>query len=337
MKAVVLHKVKNLENMKLEEVPLPDPKTEEVLVRVKASALNHRDVWIVVGLYAKIQLPVILGSDGAGIVEKCGDKVDNRWLNKEVIINPALAWGKNPRAQQNDFRILGMPDNGTQANFLVIPAENIVEKPAYLSFEEAAAIPLGGLTGYRALFTQGQLKKDEVVLITGIGGGVATLMMKMALSIGAKVIVTSGSDEKIRLAKEQGALGGANYKGENCRRDIRRLINDKEIDLVVDSAGSNSFLDLIELVKPGGRIVCFGATAGNVPEVNLRRIFWKQITIQGTTMGTLHEFQEMVKLFKSHKIEPVIDQIFPLESFTQAYQWMIEGVQFGKIVLSHNL
>jgi NADPH:quinone reductase-like Zn-dependent oxidoreductase len=335
MKAVVLHEVNNIEALQYEEASVPVPKYNEVLVRLKASALNHRDVWILQGLYARIQVPVVLGSDGSGVVEDCGESVDKKWINQPVIINPALGWGTDPSAQQRDFRILGMPDNGTQAQYVTVPASNVVAKPDYLSYEEAAAIPLGGLTGYRALFAQGQLQKGQKVLITGIGGGVATLMMQMVFASGAELFVTSGSNEKIEKALNLGAKGGINYNVDDWANRLRQSNIQDGFDLIVDSSGGSGFLDLIELVKPGGRIICFGATAGNVPEINLRKIFWKQTRIQGTTMGNEQDFRNMVDFFQAKKITPVIDEIVPLSSYLQAYQRMMEASQFGKLVLAH--
>ncbi|MBN2366607.1 MAG: alcohol dehydrogenase [Calditrichaeota bacterium] len=336
MKAVRLSKVGNIENLELTDVPVPQPDRGEVRVRLKASALNHRDLWIVQGLYAKIKLPVTLGSDGAGVVDEVGKDVDRDWLGKEVVINPSLHWGKDLKAQQSGFRILGMPDDGTQAEFTIIPAANIFPKPVHLSFEEAAALPLGGVTGFRALFTQGYLQKGESVLLTGIGGGVAALMLVMALAADARVFVTSGSDNKIKAAMEIGAQGGVNYRRDHWPRALEKMAGSSQIDLVVDSAGGDGFLHLIELVKPGGRIVNFGATAGNPIRLNLRRIFWKQIAIQGTTMGSPTDFYNMLQFFESHKIGPVIDSVAELADFRKVYNRMLEGTHFGKLVLKNS-
>ncbi len=333
MRAVVLHQTKDLDHLTLDTVPIPEPAPGEVRVRLKAAALNHRDVWIVQGLYANIQLPVILGSDGVGVVDQVGDGVDPSWIGKAVIINPSLNWGRNPRAQGKDYRILGMPDNGTHADWITIGVNQVVPKPDYLPFAEAAAIPLAGLTGYRALFTQGKLTAGETVLLTGIGGGVAALMLKMALAAGARVVVTSSSDEKIKKAVNAGAFGGANYREEGWFLHLQKLTAPHGIDLIVDSAGGNHFANLIQLVNPGGRIVFFGATAGNPSQLDLRRIFWKQITLQGTTMGTEQDFYEMIRLFDTHKIKPIVDTTIPLENYRAAYERMLNGKQFGKIVL----
>jgi len=333
MKAVILKEVKNLDSLRLEEFPYPTPAEGQAVVQIKAAALNHRDVWIVQGLYAKIKLPVVLGSDGSGIVVEVGAGVDKSWIGREVIINPSLNWGVDPRAQGANYRILGMPDNGTQAEYVVIPAQNLVEKPAYLSFEEAAAIPLGGLTGYRALFTRGRLKAAETVLITGIGGGVASLMMQMALAAGARVIVTSGSDRKLQDALKKGAAGGANYRQTDWVQQIKQIAAPRGVDLVIDSAGGEGFARLVEIVNAGGRIVFFGATAGNPSQINLRRIFWRQVDLMGTTMGSPVDFSEMVRLFEMHQIRPIIDKIHKIEDYQSAYERMMKGEQFGKIVL----
>ena len=210
MKAVVL-KDKN-EPLVWEEVETPTAAKGEVLVNIKAAAFNHRDLWIQKGQYAGLRFPIILGSDGSGVVAEIGPGVQADWLGKDVIINPGMNWGEDPSFHGRDFKILGLPDNGTFADYVNVPAEYLYEKPAYLSFEEAASIPLAGLTAYRALFTRGQITKGSRVLITGIGGGVALMVLKMALAIGAEVYVTSGSDEKIEKAVALGAKLGVNYK-----------------------------------------------------------------------------------------------------------------------------
>lgn len=333
MLAIVFQEEKNFDSLQIKEVAYPEPRPGEAVVEVKASALNHRDVWVTRGLYANIKVPIILGSDGAGIVREIGEGVDENWVDKPVIINPSLDWGDNSRVQQRDYRILGLPDNGTQAQYVAITARNLVEKPHYLSFEDAAAIPLGGLTGYRALFTQGKLAPEEVVLLTGIGGGVAALMMKIALAFNAKVLVTSGSDEKITRAIEAGAIGGANYKKENWSQQILELAGKEGVDLVVDSAGGDGFDELLNIVKPGGRLVFFGATAGNPSQINLRKIFWKQLTLQGTTMGHGKDFAQMVHFFETYQIKPFVDGVYSFSQYREAYLRMIKGEQFGKIVL----
>jgi zinc-binding alcohol dehydrogenase/oxidoreductase len=332
MKAVTLKEEKQFDGVVLEDVPMPKPKPGEVLVQIKAAALNLRDVWIIKGLHPNIKVPVILGADGSGIVTEVGEGVRKGWLNTEVIINPSLDWGDDPKAQQKDYKILGLPTNGTHAEYIVVFASNVHKKPDYLSFEEAAAIPLSGLTGYRALFRQGSLQKGETLLVTGIGGGTASLVQQMALAVGASVLVTSGGDDKLTRARQLGAAGGANYNHDGWEKDIAALATNG-IDLIIDGAGGPGFNKLIQLIKPGGRIVVYGATAGKPSDLQIHRIFWRQITIQGTTMGNEEDFRNMVRFFEEYKLKPIIHKTYSLEAFKEAYLEMMEKKQFGKIIL----
>lgn len=329
MKAVVL-KGKQ-EPFVIEDVKIPTLASDEVLVRVKAAAFNHRDLWIQKGLYAGLKFPIILGSDGSGIVEKVGDEANKSWIGESVIINPSTNWGDNEAFQQKEFTILGLPENGTFAQFVKVKFINIHKLPSYLSFEEAAALPLTGLTSYRALFSRAGLKAGEKVLIVGVGGGAASMALKWALAAKAEVYVTSGSQEKIDYAKSLGAIDGVNYKTENWVEALE--IKAGGFDVILDSALGDGFASLLDLANPGGRIVFFGGTAGNIPELNGRKIFWKQLSILGTTMGSNLDFSKMLDFAELHKIKPVIDSVYPLEEAEQAIQKMKSGSQFGKIVL----
>ena len=329
MKAVIL-KDKN-EPLVWDETEKPAPSNGEVLVRIKAAAFNHRDLWIQKGQYAGLRYPIILGSDGSGIVIKLGDGVNDSWLNKEVIINPGMNWGNNPNFHDRHFKILGLPDNGTFAEYVKVPADYLYAKPDYLSFEEAAAIPLAGLTGYRALFTRGEVKQGDKVLITGIGGGVALMVLKMALAIGADVYVTSGSDEKIERAVALGAKLGVNYKISSWYKLFQSAV--EGFDVIIDSAAGDDFKHLIELANPGGKIVFYGGTQGPISTLNPQKIFWKHLSILGTTMGTQKEFAAMLSLFETHKIKPVIDEVFDMANAEKAIRKMDNAAQFGKIVL----
>ena len=334
MKAIVLDKIGNYQNLFLGNVEIPKPNPGEALVRIQAAALNHRDLWITQGLYANIKLPIVLGSDGCGIVESVGPDTDGSWIGKEVVINPSMHWGSDPRAQGKDFRILGMPDNGTLAEFVKVPLTSLFEKPVHLTPGEAAAIPLGGLTAYRALFVQGKLKTNETVLITGIGGGVASLALRMARAINANIVVTSGHDAKIQHAIQSRAAGGVNYKKAEWTKELLTLAQTLGgIDLVIDGAGGKEFVQLINVVKPGGRIVTYGATAGNPETLDLRRMFWKQITIQGSTMGTAEDFAAMLQFVETYHIKPTISNTFRIDHCRQAFEKMAKGEQLGKIVL----
>ncbi len=334
MRAVVLREPGAAENLKLEEVADPSPGVGEVVVRLKAAALNHRDVWIRsgTGAYAGgFKQRVILGSDGAGEVLSVGSGGDRSLVGRAVVINPSLDWGDDDAAQGPDFRILGLPDDGTYAQAVRVSASNVHPKPAALSFEEAAAIPLAALTAYRAVVSRARVQAGETVLVTGIGGGVSTFALQIAVHLGARVLVTSGSDAKLARAREMGAAGGANYRTQDWAREIAAQCKGGP-DVVIDSVGGETFTKCVELLKAGGRIASYGATTGPVKDFVLRNLFWKQATVFGTTMGSPREFAAMLKLY-DQGLRPVVDKVFPLADTAAAHRRMEEAGQFGKIVL----
>ena len=333
MKAVVLREVGGPEVLSAGEADDPRPGPGEVLVRLEAAALNHRDVWIRRGMYAGIDLPVVLGSDGTGTVVEVGEGVDPAPIGRRVVINPSLDWGDDERAQGPDFRILGLPDDGTYAELVKVPSGNVHPCPEGLSAAEAAAIPLAGLTAYRAVVSRARVRSGETVLVTGIGGGVSTFALQIARSLGARVLVTSGSDAKLDAARTLGAEGGVNYRNPDWTREVLGLSGDQGPDVVIDSVGGETFAKAIEILKPGGRIATYGATTGPADRLEIRRIFWKQISVLGTTMGTPGEFAAMLALFGADKLRPVVDRAFPLEQAADAHRRMEEAGQFGKIVL----
>lgn len=331
MRAIILNRQLTT-GIEILTVPDPQIKSGEALIRVKAAALNHRDEWCRKGQYANLKDGVILGSDGAGIVEKVADDQDAHWLGKEVIINPAINWGGSQKAQSKEFKILGMPDNGTFAELLVVPVDRLNAKPNHLSWEEAAALPLAGVTAYRALIYQGNAQKGDQVLVTGIGGGVAQFAAQFAKALGAKLSVSSSSDPKLDKAISAGADFGFNYKVENWT--AKALESTGGFDLIIDGAAGDALNNLISVCKPGGKIVFYGATTGNPGKVEARRIFWNQLKIMGSTMGSDQDFQDMLKLVEAHQVKPVVDRVFNLEEGLEAFDRMKAGDQFGKIVLT---
>ncbi len=331
MKAVVLNSVG--ENFAVEEVATPTPAKGEVLVKIHAAAFNHRDLWIQKGQYAGLKFPIILGSDGSGVVAAVGEGVGANLVGTAVVINPSLHWGDDARAQSKHYKILGLPDNGTFADFVCVPAENVAPKPAHLSFAEAAALPLAGLTAYRALFTRATATRQDVVLVSGVGGGVALFAMQFALAMGAKVFVTSGSDEKIERAMQLGASGGVNYKAENFHKQLIEK-SGGGFDVIVDSAAGEGFNFLIDAAKPAARIVFYGGTNGNFQNLSPQKIFWKQLSLFGSTMGSSEEFAQMTSFVAAHSIKPVVDSVFPFAEAQSAIARMQHKAQFGKIVLS---
>lgn len=331
MKAIVLDGIN--EPLLLKDVTNPVAASGEVVVKLKAAAFNRRDWWIQRGQYAGLKFPIILGSDGCGVVSGVGDGVDESWIGKEVIIDPSLSWGESEDFQQKSYNILGLPHDGTFAEYVNVPAANLHLKPAYLTAEEAAAFPLAGVTAFRALFTKGKCKAGDKVLIVGVGGGAAMFALQFALAAGAEVYVTSSSQEKIDMAIQMGAMGGVNYKDADWAAQLKSMAGN--IDVAIDSALGEGFAKLTDLAAPGGRIVFFGGTAGDVPALNGRHIFWKQLMILGTTMGTAKDFQDMLDFITEHELKPVIDEVFPLEEADKALHRMDTGSsKSGKIVLT---
>lgn len=326
MKAIVFEEVGKIV---LKEVEVPTLAEDEVLVKIKSAALNHRDVWIRKGMYAGIRPNVILGSDGCGTVAAVGKNIDYNLTNKAVILDPGSDWGDNQKVQSKDYKILGLPENGTLAEYVKIKAKYIKAKPEHLSFETAGALALAGLTAYRAVFTRGQIEKTDKVLITGIGGGVALFAFQFALAMGCQVYVTSGSNEKINKALNLGAKQGVNYKEDNWEKEFNT-----KFDLIIDSACGNDFTKLVDLAQNGGRIVFFGGTTGSINKLVPQKVFWKQLSILGSTMGSHEEFSKMVEFVEEKKIVPIVDQVFEAKDYTEAFDRMDNSQQFGKIVVN---
>lgn len=330
MKGIVLNR--QLDS-KIEFVTVPDPvlKSGEALIRIKSASLNHRDEWCRQGLYPNLSDGVVLGSDGAGVVEKVSDESNESWIGKEVIINPAMFWGADQRAQSKDFQILGMPRNGTFAEYIAIPVDRLHEKPSHLTWEEAAALPLAGVTAFRALIYHGQAKAGDQVLVTGIGGGVAQFAAQYAKAIGAKLAVSSSRSSKLEKAKISGADFGFNYLESDW---IEKALSATDgFDVIIDGASGDSINQLINVCKSGGRIVIYGATMGLPSKLEARKVYWNQLKIMGSTMGSDLDFQSMISFVKEKQIRPAIDQVFTFDNAVKAFDLMKAGDQFGKIVL----
>jgi NADPH:quinone reductase-like Zn-dependent oxidoreductase len=317
--------------LEIREIKKPKPLKDQVLVKLRNAALNHRDIWIWREQALSNSDGIVLGSDGSGIIEAVGEDADPLLIGMEVIINPSLEWGNNPIVQGDSFRILGYPDHGTFSDYLVISKKYVFEKPEHLTFAESAAVPLAALTAYRALFTKARLRANEKVLITGIGAGTALWVLQFAVQYKARVYVTSGSEEKISKAKALGALGGYLYRNPDWTNQAFKEAGG--FDIVIDSAAGESFAKLPDIMIPGGRIALFGRTAGNIPSLSPRTIYWKQLSIFGTTMGTRDEFLSMLDFIESRSIKPIIDSVYPLEQLNDAINRMESGNHFGKIVL----
>ncbi|HLT54650.1 MAG TPA: zinc-binding dehydrogenase [Bacillota bacterium] len=324
MKAFVLEYGK----LFLKEMEEPECGKNDVVVKLKAAGLNRRDLMIP-KRHGDDKEALILGSDGAGIVEAVGEKVTRFQPGDEVIINPSLGWFENTPAPPANYEILGMPDHGTFAEKIVIQEGQLEKKPSYLSWQEAGVLALSALTGYRALFTKGQLQSGQTVFIPGAGSGVATFLIQFAKHIGAKVIVTSRSEEKRKKAKELGA-----DLVLETNSDWKKELANETVDLVIESVGRATFNRSLEVVKKGGKIVTFGATTEDNVDFNLRNFFYGQYQLFGSTMGSREELREMLKFMKEKEMRPVVDQVFSLENTQDALDYLKEGKQFGKVALN---
>jgi len=328
MKALIVTKGKGIEYVDVAE---PSAGEGEVLVKLKAASINKRDYWISIGKYPGIKDGVTLGSDGAGIVDQVGTGVDESLIGKSIIINPNINWGSDPAVQGDDYNILGMPSNGTFAQYVVVNADRIIPIPDHLDYSTAAALPLAALTAFRACFHHGQLLADEKVLITGFGGGVAHIAFMMAKSVFSEVYVTSGNKESLAIAKGLGAKAGFNYMEPAWLQQATSCA--QGFDLIIDSAGGDQLNDLIKILNPGGRIVFYGASNGLPANLDLFRLFWKQGRIQGSTMGSDIEFKQMVDFVSEHEIEPIIAKKYPFEHILEAIEQMGQSNPVGKSVI----
>ncbi len=303
-----------------ETVPDPKPGPGEVLVELRTAGLNRRDLLVSRGTYP-FPLPLVPGSDGAGVRRDTGD---------EVLIYPALDWGDREETHGPDFQILGGPRDGTYAELVALPEANVFPKPERLSWEEAAALPLAGLTAYRALFSRGRLRRGETVLVLGAGSGVSTFAVQLAAQAGARVLVTSSSDGKIERSRALGAEGGVNYAAEDWVAAVKELGG---ADLVIDSVGS-TWAQSVDCLRPGGRVVVFGATGGTEATLPVRPFYFGQLSLLGTMMGSPADFSGLLGALESGSWRPVVDTVLPLDQAAGALETMKSGKHFGKLVLS---
>jgi len=327
MNALVL----KTDTFQLENVITPTPQSNQALVKIHYAALNHRDQWIRDGQYAKIQLPAILGSDACGEVIAVAEQNNNHWIGKNVVINPNIDWGNNLHFQQKEYQILGMPSQGTLAEYIVVNIDRLCEKPNYLSDEQAAALPLAGMTAYNALFNKGNVQKHTNVLISGVGGGVAQFAFLFAIAVGANVFVTSSKQAVIDECKKLGAQDGANYTEKDAIKNMAKA--NGGFDVIIDSACGDGMNELIATLKPTGKFVFYGATRGLPKDLNMRAIFWNHLQLLGSTMGSDTDFKNMIALCNEYQIIPIIDKVFEFDKAVAAFDRMKDGNQFGKIIV----
>jgi len=341
MKALAFYEHGGIEKLQIVDLPKPTIGADDALINVKASALNRLDLFVREGLPGlKLQMPHIPGSDGAGIIAEIGANVRNLKVGQRVTINPGLSCGAcefclaGEQSLCGDFKILGEHCAGTAADFVCVPAVNVLPIPDVFPFEQAAAVPLVFLTAWRALMSRAQVRAGEDVLILGAGGGASTAAIQIAEKAGARVFVTSSSDEKLQKAKQIGADVLINYLTQEWDKEVYKLTNKRGVDVVFESVGAATWLKAIRALRRGGRLVTIGATTGPNPQEEIRQIFWKQVDILGSTMSNQREFREVMKLVLRGELKPVIDVVLPLERAQEAHARLAKGEQFGKIVLT---
>ena len=323
MKALRIHEDGGPEVLRLDEVEDPVAGPGEVLIRLKAASLNHLDIWLRQGL-PSVPKPRILGADGAGVVEALGEGVDGFELGQRVVLNPGL---------RNGAEIVGEHRDGTHAELIAIPRENVHPIPEELSFEEAAAFPLVYETAYRMLVTRSGLREGEWVLVWGIGSGVGSAAFLIAKALGARVVVTSSDDGKLERARELGADETVNHESGDVVSVVKEATQGGA-HIVVEHVGEATWKTSLQVARTGGRIAVCGATSGPNPPANLHRIFWKQLSIYGSTMGTAEDFAGVYELVASGRVKPLVDRVFPLEKAADAHRHLESGKQFGKVVLT---
>jgi zinc-binding alcohol dehydrogenase/oxidoreductase len=323
MKAMRIHEDGGPEVLRLDEVEDPVAGPGEVLIRLKAASLNHLDIWLRQGL-PSVPKPRILGADGAGVVEALGEGTDGFELGQRVVLNPGL---------RNGAEIVGEHRDGTHAELIAIPRENVHPIPEELSFEEAAAFPLVYETAYRMLVTRAGLREGEWVLVWGIGSGVGSAAFLIAKALGAKVVVTSSDDGKLERASELGADETVNHESGDVVSVVKEATEGGP-HVVVEHVGEATWKTSLQVARTGGRIAVCGATSGPNPPANLHRIFWKQLSILGSTMGTAEDFAGVYELVASGRVKPLVDRVFPLEEAADAHRHLESGKQFGKVVLT---
>ena len=326
MKAILHEGTSGMDGLKYSEIDMAEPKEGEVRIKLKTAGLNHRDLFVPNRHKAK-DPALVLGSDGAGIVDAVGEGVTKVSEGDEIIINPSLGWEKNSDAPPKGFEIVGMPFHGTFAEYITVPAENAVEKPAFLSWEEAGVLALSAMTAYRALFTRAKVEEGMTVLIPGATGGAGTFLLQFAAAAGAKVYVTSRSEEKRNQALELGA-----DKAIDSEADWDEQLDGEKVDVVIESVGAATFNKSVNQLRRGGTLAAFGASAGDTVEFDLRKFFYGQYNLLGSTMASGEELEEMLEFIEKHEIKPVMDKAYGLSDFQEAFERLEHAGMMGKIV-----
>jgi len=342
MKAVVVPRYGGPDVLELvADHPDPVPGPDQVVLRVHATSLNHLDLFVREGIPAlKLTLPHILGSDAAGDIAEVGSDVTDHEVGERVVVNPGISCGRCEFCLTGEdslcveYKILGEHLPGAYAEKVAVPARNVLKIPTDMEFPAASAAPLAFMTAWRMLVTRAKVRPGEDVLVLGAGSGVSTAAIQVAKLAGCTVFVTSSSDEKLRKAKALGADVLINYKALPWSKAIWELTGKRGVDVIVDHVGEATFKESVRTLRRGGRIVVPGATTGPMLELDARYLFWRQLSVLGSTMANQREFEEVMKLVFMGRLKPVVDRVFPLAKAREAHEYLARGDQFGKVVLA---
>ncbi len=338
MQAAVFHRNGGPEVVSVEEVPVPRPGPAEARIRVEASSMNHLDLWMRRGLPIEIPMPHIGGSDIAGVVDEVGAGADPAWTGKRVVADPSLGYdwyemARLPGARPRPYEVIGEHTQGGFAEFAITPAANLVEIPDHVPSPTAAAAALAGVTAWHGLFARGGLRAGERVLVTGASGGVSTLAVQFANAAGAEVFAVTSSDDRVRRVRELGAHHVFDRTTTDWAREVYRITGRKGVDLCLDSVGAAIWPELLRGLAVGGRLVSYGATTGQAGRIDIRLLFWRQLSILGSTMGTPTEFREAMDMVFTGVAAPPIHAVLPLSDARRAHELLEAGEVFGKLVL----
>jgi zinc-binding alcohol dehydrogenase/oxidoreductase len=330
MLASVLNTGRDDPPVSVQQWPVPELQPGWVLIRVVRAALNRLDE-MTVAERCELPDPAVIGSDAAGVVVAVGEGVTNSSIGDEVVVSPSLWWGDDQAVQGDQMEILGYPVQGTHAEFVTVPAENVLPKPVRLSWEQAAALPMAGVTAWRALVTRGQLKAGETVVITAASSGVGSLAIQIASGLGARVIAVSSSPDKLEHAKRLGAEAAVLRGGDDFADRLQQAAAGAH--LVIDPAGAN-WPALVQSLRPGGRLVVLGRKAADMAQLPIRIMFWRQLSVMGTSMGSPADFAALLRHLEAACWAPVIDSVYPLGDVAAAYRRLDDPARFGKVLLS---
>ncbi|MGI9628386.1 MAG: zinc-binding dehydrogenase [Longimicrobiales bacterium] len=344
MRAAVFHENGGPEVVSVEEVETPTPAPGQVLVAVGASSFNHLDLWVRRGLPIETPMPHIGGSDIAGTVAAVGSEADDPWVGKRVVVDPSLSYrwyelaglsgrGEAPISEFTQFTVIGEHTQGGFAEFVVVPTENLVELPSHVPFQTAAAAALTGVTALRGLLSRGQLEAGESVLITGASGGVASIAIQIAKLTGTTVHALTSSDENMERVRGLGADFAYDRRNDDWSKALYEQTGRRGVNLCLDSVGEAIWPQAMRALAVGGRIVSYGATAGHKASFDIRALFWRQLSILGSTMGTHVEFRRAMSLVFEGRIAPVVHTVLPLDEAARGHEILEAGGVFGKIVL----